>query len=69
MLTYLHAHSFKLHATIIPGPLNIAVHEKWAPIGAERFLKLVEIKWFSSQIAMFRAVKNFLVQVSGSFVN
>jgi hypothetical protein len=45
------------------GPFNIAVHPTWAPYGAERFLKMVEIKFFSSQIAMFRALKNFLVQV------
>lgn len=49
------------------GTFNIAVHPSWAPYGAERFLKMVEVKFFSSQIAMFRALSNFLVQVS-SFV-
>jgi peptidyl-prolyl cis-trans isomerase A (cyclophilin A) len=29
------------------GPWNIFVHEKWAPIGARRFLKMVESGYFS----------------------
>jgi hypothetical protein len=38
------------------------VYPKWAPIGAQRFLDMVHDKFFSSKIAMFRALKGFLVQ-------
>ena len=44
------------------GVLNIAVHPQWAPIGAENFLTMVESKFFSSKVPLFRALKGFLVQ-------
>lgn len=44
------------------GPLNIEVHPAWAPNGAERFLYMVKDRFFSTEIALFRAMKGFLVQ-------
>ncbi len=44
------------------GPLNIAVHESWAPIGARNFLTMVRDGFFDSQVPLFRAIKGFLVQ-------
>ncbi|KAL7446300.1 hypothetical protein ACHAXM_010380 [Skeletonema potamos] len=34
----------------------------WAPLGAERFLQMVETKYFSSKVALMRCVKGFLCQ-------
>lgn len=44
------------------GPLNIAVHPTWAPLGAERFLNMVATGYFSSKIALFRCLRKFLCQ-------
>ena len=44
------------------GILNIEVHPTWAPIGAERFLHMVNSGFFSTKIGLFRALKGFLVQ-------
>ena len=44
------------------GPLNIAVHPKWAPLGAARFLDMVTSGFFSSRVPLFRALQGFLVQ-------
>lgn len=44
------------------GNLNIAVHHKWAPIGAGRFIEMVEKKYFSATVPMMRCLKNFLCQ-------
>ena len=44
------------------GPMNIAVHSTWAPLGAARFLEMVETKFFSTRVPLFRALKGFLVQ-------
>lgn len=44
------------------GTINIAVHPTWAPIGAARFLDMVESGFFSSKVPLFRALKGFLVQ-------
>lgn len=44
------------------GILNIAVHKSWAPLGAARFLDMVETKFFSTKVGLFRALKGFLVQ-------
>ena len=44
------------------GILNIAVHPSWAPIGAKNFLNMVESKFFSSKVGLFRALQGFLVQ-------
>jgi Cyclophilin type peptidyl-prolyl cis-trans isomerase/CLD len=44
------------------GPLSIAVHPTWAPIGAKNFLQMVTSGFFSSKVGLFRALKGFLVQ-------
>eukprot|EP00607_Mallomonas_marina_P008462 CAMPEP_0182423894 /NCGR_PEP_ID=MMETSP1167-20130531/9981_1 /TAXON_ID=2988 /ORGANISM="Mallomonas Sp, Strain CCMP3275" /LENGTH=156 /DNA_ID=CAMNT_0024603233 /DNA_START=226 /DNA_END=693 /DNA_ORIENTATION=+ len=44
------------------GPLSIAVHRAWAPIGADNFINMVESHFFSSEVPLFRALKGFLVQ-------
>lgn len=43
------------------GSITIEVHPEWAPIGAKRFLDLVAVGFFDN-CALFRALKNFLVQ-------
>jgi cyclophilin family peptidyl-prolyl cis-trans isomerase len=42
--------------------MNIAVHHKWAPVGADHFVKMVKDGYFSSKVALFRCMKNFLCQ-------
>ncbi|CAM9775034.1 unnamed protein product, partial [Sphacelaria rigidula] len=37
------------------------VHHNWAPLGAQRFVELVEDDFFTD-VAFFRCVENFLVQ-------
>lgn len=44
------------------GPLSIAVHDRWAPLGAERFLNMVKTGYFSSKVALMRCVRNFICQ-------
>jgi len=44
------------------GVLNIAVHPTWAPLGADRFLNMVTTGYFSSKVALFRCLRNFLCQ-------
>jgi len=44
------------------GSMSIAVHHNWAPLGAMRFLEMVNDDYFSSKVAMMRCVKNFLCQ-------
>ena len=44
------------------GPLTIAVHKTWAPLGAQRFLDMVTSGFFSSKIGLFRALKGFIIQ-------
>lgn len=46
------------------GLFNIAVHPTWAPNGARNFLNMVKSGFFSSRIGLFRALKNFLIQVT-----
>jgi cyclophilin family peptidyl-prolyl cis-trans isomerase len=43
------------------GPIMIEVHPKWAPLGAKRFLDLVEDKFFD-EARFFRVVPNFVIQ-------
>ncbi len=43
------------------GPLLIEIHKDWAPLGANRFLELVQDQFFTD-IAFFRCVKGFLTQ-------
>ena len=44
------------------GVINIAVHLSWAPRGATRFLEMVKSGFFESQVPLFRALKDFLIQ-------
>ena len=44
------------------GVINIAVHLTWAPLGARRFLDMVESEFFHTKVPLFRALKNFLIQ-------
>jgi peptidyl-prolyl cis-trans isomerase A (cyclophilin A) len=44
------------------GPMSIAVHRNWAPLGSQRFLDMVTDNYFSSKVAMMRCMKNFLCQ-------
>lgn len=44
------------------GVLNIEVHPSWAPLGAQRFMMMVEDGFFNTNVALFRALKGFLVQ-------
>ena len=44
------------------GPLSIAVHHAWAPLGAQRFVDMVNDKYFESKVAMMRCIHNFLCQ-------
>ena len=44
------------------GPWNILVHNSWAPIGAKRFLEMVESSHFEKTVPLMRCVENFLCQ-------
>lgn len=44
------------------GPLHIAVHPTWAPLGAAHFLDMVESEYFSSKVALMRCIRGFLCQ-------
>ena len=43
------------------GPILIEIHQDWAPLGADRFLTLVRVGYFTD-IAFFRSVEGFLTQ-------
>eukprot|EP00546_Thalassionema_frauenfeldii_P001238 CAMPEP_0178933266 /NCGR_PEP_ID=MMETSP0786-20121207/23161_1 /TAXON_ID=186022 /ORGANISM="Thalassionema frauenfeldii, Strain CCMP 1798" /LENGTH=304 /DNA_ID=CAMNT_0020610817 /DNA_START=44 /DNA_END=955 /DNA_ORIENTATION=+ len=43
------------------GDLHITVHPQWSPLGAARFLELIQVKYFDG-CALNRVVKNFLTQ-------
>jgi cyclophilin family peptidyl-prolyl cis-trans isomerase len=44
------------------GPLSIVAHEKWAPLGAQRFLAMVQADFFRRKVALMRCLSNFLCQ-------
>ena len=44
------------------GWLTIAVHPSWAPLGAARFLDMVQSHFFETRVGLFRSLKGFLVQ-------
>jgi cyclophilin family peptidyl-prolyl cis-trans isomerase len=44
------------------GPWSIVVHEKWAPLGAQRFLAMVQADYFRHKVALMRCLSNFLCQ-------
>jgi peptidyl-prolyl cis-trans isomerase A (cyclophilin A) len=44
------------------GPWNIAVHNSWAPLGANRFLEMVQGGYFSAQVPFMRCLRDFICQ-------
>jgi len=44
------------------GPWSIVVHERWAPLGAKRFLEMVSSKYFDCEVPLFRCLHKFLCQ-------
>lgn len=44
------------------GPMNMVAHHKWAPLGAERFVKMVTTGYFQSGVPMMRCIAKFLCQ-------
>ncbi|KAL7486441.1 hypothetical protein ACHAW6_012045 [Cyclotella cf. meneghiniana] len=44
------------------GFLHIVVHPSWAPLGANRFLRMVNTGYFSSKVALMRCLRNFICQ-------
>ena len=54
--------STRVRCETTAGPLDVDVFEGWAPLGARRWLDMVEEGFFSSRVGLFRAVKNFLCQ-------
>jgi cyclophilin family peptidyl-prolyl cis-trans isomerase len=45
------------------GPWSIAIHHKWAPLGAQRFLDMVEADYFNNQnVPFMRCIHNWLCQ-------
>lgn len=44
------------------GPWSIVVHERWAPLGAKRFLEMVQSGYFDYTVPFMRCIKGFLCQ-------
>ncbi|KAL3797836.1 hypothetical protein HJC23_006874 [Cyclotella cryptica] len=44
------------------GFLHIVVHPSWAPLGASRFLQMVDTEYFYSKVALMRCLRNFICQ-------
>ncbi len=44
------------------GPMNIAVHSKWAPNGSQRFLEMVRSGYFNDGVPMMRCIEDFICQ-------
>lgn len=53
--------SFVVAFTTSRGPVTLVVHRDWAPLGAERFYRLVQQNFFDGA-RFFRVVKGFVVQ-------
>lgn len=53
--------SFVVALTTSRGPVTLMVHREWAPLGAERFYRLVQESFFDGA-RFFRVVKGFVVQ-------
>ena len=51
------------------GIFNVAVHLAWAPLGAARFLEMVETNFFTSEVPLFRSLKGFLIQFGLAGIN
>jgi peptidyl-prolyl cis-trans isomerase A (cyclophilin A) len=48
------------HTTV--GPWNIMIHHHWAPMGAQRFLNMVQSQYFDTGVPFMRCMKDFLCQ-------
>ena len=44
------------------GPLSIAVHPRWAPLGAARFVDMVKVGHFDDGVPMMRCLEDYLCQ-------
>lgn len=44
------------------GPWSILVHHSWAPLGAGRFVEMVQKGYFSATVPMMRCLRGFLCQ-------
>jgi len=53
--------TFKVLFDTTKGPVEVEVHRDWAPLGADRFYRLVKSGYFDGA-AFFRVVPNFVVQ-------
>ena len=51
----------KVQCSTTKGDLLIEIYPEWAPLGASRFLELVQDQFYTN-IAFFRCVKHFLTQ-------
>jgi peptidyl-prolyl cis-trans isomerase A (cyclophilin A) len=44
------------------GPWNILVHYSWAPLGAQRFVEMVQAQYFDTSVPLMRCLPGFLCQ-------
>jgi len=44
------------------GDFTITVHREWAPHAADRFYNMIQVGYFESDIAIFRAIDGFMFQ-------
>lgn len=52
---------YKVRFSTTKGPFVVEVHKDWAPLGAERFWRLVDLGFFDKS-RVFRVKRNFVVQ-------
>jgi peptidyl-prolyl cis-trans isomerase A (cyclophilin A) len=52
---------YRVRFATTKGPFVVEVHKDWAPLGAERFWRLVDIGFFDKS-RVFRVKRNFVVQ-------
>jgi peptidyl-prolyl cis-trans isomerase A (cyclophilin A) len=52
---------YRVKFTTTKGDFTVEVHRDWAPLGADRFYRLVRAKFFTDA-SFFRVVPNFIVQ-------
>jgi peptidyl-prolyl cis-trans isomerase A (cyclophilin A) len=52
---------YKVRFVTSKGPFTVEVHKEWAPLGAERFWRLVNLGFFDNS-KIFRVKRNFVVQ-------
>jgi peptidyl-prolyl cis-trans isomerase A (cyclophilin A) len=52
---------YRVRFATTKGPFTVEVHKEWAPLGAERFWRLVDVGFFDKS-RVFRVKRNFVVQ-------